>query len=50
MSKKSLGEAEYFVTFTDDKTRYTWNYTLKTKDQVWDTFQEWKPGGEADQA
>ena len=42
MNEKSIGGAEYFLTFTDDKTRYTWVYPLKTKDQVFDRFQEWK--------
>lgn len=42
MREKSLGGAEYFVTFTDDKTRYTWVYILKTKDQVFDCFLQWK--------
>ena len=31
MSEKSIGGAEYFLTFTDDKTRYSWVYPLKTK-------------------
>ena len=42
MQEKSLGGAEYFLTFTDDKTRYTWVYILKTKDQVFDCFLHWK--------
>ena len=42
MSEKSLGGANYFVSFTDDKTRYSWIYTLKTKDQVFDRFVQWK--------
>ena len=42
MREKSLGGAEYFVTFTDDKTRYTWVYILKSKDQVLDCFLQWK--------
>lgn len=42
MRERSLGGAEYFLTFTDDKTRYTRVYTLKTKDQVFDCFLEWK--------
>ena len=28
--------------FTDDKSRYTWVYILKTKDQVFDCFLTWK--------
>ena len=42
MCEKSIGGAEYFLTFTDDKTRYSWVYPLKTKDQVFDQFLEWK--------
>ena len=32
MSTKSLSGAEYFLTFTDDHSRKTWIYFLKTKD------------------
>ena len=42
MQEKSLGGAEYFLTFTDDKTRYMWVYILKTKDQVFNCFLQWK--------
>ena len=42
MKEKSIGGAEYFLTFTDNHTRYSWVYPLKTKDQVFDRFQEWK--------
>lgn len=42
MREKSIGGAQYFLTFIDDKTRYTWVYLLKTKDQVFDRFLEWK--------
>ena len=42
MREKSIGGAEYFLTFIDDKTHYTWVYPLKTKDQVFDRFLEWK--------
>ncbi len=41
MSEKSIGGAEYFLTFID-RTHYTWVYPLKTKDQVFDRFLEWK--------
>ena len=41
MSEKSIGSAEYFMTFTDEKTHYSWVYFLKTKDQAFDRFQEW---------
>ena len=42
MQEKSLGGGEYFLTFTDDKSRYTWVYVLKSKDQVFERFLEWK--------
>ncbi|KAK2456997.1 putative mitochondrial protein [Trifolium repens] len=33
-SERSLGGAQYFVTFIDDHSRKLWVYPLKTKDQV----------------
>lgn len=42
MGAKSIGGAEYFITFIDDKSRYSWVYPMKTKDQAFDRFQEWK--------
>ena len=42
MNAKSIGGAEHFLTFIDDKTRYVWVYPLKHKSQVFDRFQEWK--------
>ena len=42
MKHRSLGGAEYFLTFTDDHTRYSWVYMLKTKDQVFECFRNWK--------
>ena len=42
MGQKSLGGAEYFLALLDDKTRYTWVYPLKTKDQGFDCFKEWQ--------
>ena len=41
MTKKSLGGAEYFLSFIDDKTRYVWVYQLQSKDQVFRKFCEW---------
>ena len=38
----SLGGGEYFVTFIDDKSRYVWAYIMKSKDEVFRKFQEWK--------
>ena len=34
MSEKSLGGAQYFVTFIDDYSRQMWVYPLNMKDQV----------------
>ena len=42
MSTQSLGGANYFLTFIDDKSRYTWVYVLKRKDEVFEKFKEWK--------
>jgi hypothetical protein len=42
MRDKFIGGAEYFLTFIDDKIHYTWVYPIKTKDQVFDRFLEWK--------
>ena len=43
---KSLGGANYFLTFIDDKTHYVWVYVLKTKDEVFKYFLEWKTQAE----
>ncbi|CAH9088439.1 unnamed protein product [Cuscuta epithymum] len=37
---ESNGGSKYFVTFIDDATRKTWVYMLKTKSQVFETFQK----------
>ena len=42
ISSPSLGQAEYFVTFIDDKTHYTWVYVMKHKSEVFEKFMEWK--------
>ena len=42
MGEKSLGGAEYFLTFLNDKTHFAWVYSLKTKDQVFEKFKEWQ--------
>ena len=41
ISLKSLSGAQYFLTFTDDKTRYVWEYMIKCNDEVFTKFQEW---------
>ena len=42
MSMKSLRGYEYYVTFIDDFSRKTWIYFLKTKNEVFNRFQEFK--------
>jgi len=41
-SKKSLGGAQYFVTFIGDHSKKVWVYPWKTKDQVPQTFYEFQ--------
>jgi len=36
-----IGDAQYYLTFADDKTRYVWVYLLKTKDEVFEKFRQW---------
>ena len=42
ISTQPLGGCQYFLTFIDDKTRYTWVYMLKHKDDIFEKFVEWK--------
>ena len=42
MNATSLGGAEYFLTFIDDRTHYTWIYILQHKSEVFDCFLQWK--------
>ena len=42
LNSKSLSGARYFLTFVDEKTRYTWVYFLKSKNEVISKFLEWK--------
>jgi len=42
MSTKALSDAAYFVTFIDEHSRKTWFYFLKTKDEVFGRFKEFK--------
>jgi transposase InsO family protein len=42
MPVKSLGGALYYLTFIDDYSRKTWLYLLKSKDEVFIKFQEFK--------
>ena len=41
MGEKSLGGAEYFLTFLDDNTHFAWVYPLTTKDQIFEKFINW---------
>ena len=38
----SLGGKHYFVTFVDDFSKRVWVYTLKSKDEVFETILVWK--------
>ena len=38
----SLSGSEYFVTFIDSYSHYTWVYVLKRKDQVFESFLKWQ--------
>ena len=42
MSTTALSGAKYFSTFIDDHSRKTWIYFLKTKDEVFERFKEFK--------
>ena len=42
MPVKSLRGSLYYVIFIDDYSRKTWLYLLKTKDEVFNKFQEFK--------
>ena len=41
-STPSLSSSRYFLSFTDDFSRISWIYFLKTKNQVFENFKEWK--------
>lgn len=38
----TLGNCQYFITFTDDFTRKAWFFLMKTKDEDFTKFVEWK--------
>lgn len=42
MESTSLGGAKYFITFTDDYSRMCFVFFLKTKDEAYDKFLEYK--------
>ena len=39
---ESLGGCFYFVTFIDDFSRKVWIYFLRSKNEVFQNFKEWK--------
>ena len=41
-SHLSLGGYEYYITFIDDYSRFTWILFLKTKGEVFQRFKEFK--------
>ena len=42
VESKSLSGCEYFLSFIDDMSRYSWCYPLKKKSDVYQKFIEWK--------
>jgi hypothetical protein len=42
MSVVSIGGFNYYVSFIDDHSRKSWIYFVKTKDEVFSQFQEFK--------
>ena len=42
MDVRSLGGAEYYVTFIDDHSRKVRDFVLKTKDRVFQVFQQFQ--------
>jgi hypothetical protein len=42
MPDRSLGGSLYYVIFIEDYSRNTWLYLLKTKDELFNKFQEFK--------
>ena len=41
-SSPSLSGKRYYITFTDDFSRYTWIYFLNKKSDAFETFKDWK--------
>ena len=39
-SVHARGGYEYFITFTDDYSRYTYVYLMKKKSEAWEKFKE----------
>jgi hypothetical protein len=47
MVTSSIGVAKSFLTFIDDFSCFLWIYTIKSKDEVFGKFQEFKPCGKS---
>ena len=46
MDIRSLGGAQYFITFIDDHSRKVWAFVLKTKGRVFQVFQQFSARGQ----
>ncbi|CAA7059578.1 unnamed protein product [Microthlaspi erraticum] len=44
---ESLGGAKYFISFIDDYSKKLWVYFLRTKDEAFSKFKEWKEAVES---
>ena len=42
MQTRYLGGASYFLTFIDDRSRYTWVYFIRRKGDVFEYFKEFR--------
>ena len=42
MVTPSLSKCQYFLSFIDEYSRKVWLYFLKSKDEAFDKFVEWK--------
>ena len=42
MSVQARGGYEYFITFTDDYSRYGYIYLMRHKSEAFDKFEEYK--------
>ena len=46
LDEPSLSGNEYFISFVDDKSRYTWTYPMKKKSEAFKKFLGWKAKAE----
>ena len=42
LEEKSLSRGEYFLSFSDDRSRFAWVYVLKQKSEIFSKCVEWK--------